>query len=87
MKINNIGRMNVNPYNRQIEKTETVQKAGRKDKIEISTEALELQKIGQLELEREAKVKEIKDKVDSGTYELNIKETASKMYDFWNMKF
>ncbi|MDZ5471950.1 flagellar biosynthesis anti-sigma factor FlgM [Bacillus sp. 31A1R] len=87
MKINNIGRLNVNPYNKQIEKSETVQKSGRKDKIEISNEALELQKIGQIEIEREAKVKEIKEKISSGEYEVNNMETAKKLYDFWNNRF
>ena len=84
MKINNIGRMNVNPYNKQMEKMEQVHKAAKKDKIEISSEAKELQKIGNIDLQRQEKVEAIKKEVQSGQYDVNPREIAKKMYSFWD---
>ena len=84
MKINNIRPMNVNPYNKQQEKVEKLQTSKAKDQIEISSEALELQKGDQFEIERQQKVSEIKSKVDSGEYEINPKEVARKLYSFWD---
>ncbi len=85
MKINNIGRVNVNPYNKQMEKMEKAQNVSKRDKIEISSEALELQKGGPLEIERQEKVEKLKEKVQSGEYEIKPREIAKKMYDFWNL--
>lgn len=85
MKINNIGRVNMNPYNKQIEKMGQVQSASKRDKLEISSEALELQKGNPLELERQQKVEQLKAKVESGEYEINPREVAKKIYDFWNL--
>lgn len=84
MKINHFGRINMNPYNKQQEKIEQIQKSDRKDKIEISSEAKELQKIGSIEVERQEKVNAIKKEVQSGRYELNAREIAEKMYSFWD---
>lgn len=84
MKINHIGRLNINPYNKQAGKMDQVQKAGKKDKIEISPEAKNLQKIGNIELERQEKIEAIKKEIQSGQYEINTKEIAKKMYSFWD---
>ncbi|MFD2442733.1 flagellar biosynthesis anti-sigma factor FlgM [Bacillus sp. CGMCC 1.16607] len=84
MKINHIGRLNVNPYNKQMEKMEKTEKAVRKDKIEISTEALELQKMGDFDVERQEKIEALRQKVNSGEYEINAKEVAKKMYSYWS---
>lgn len=83
MKINNIGRLNVNPY-QQVGKMEQVQKTNKKDKIEISSEAMNLQKIGNIELQRQEKIDSIKKDIQSGQYEVNPKEIAKKMYSFWD---
>lgn len=85
MKINNIGRVNMNPYNKQIEKMNQVQSTSKRDKLEISSEALELQKGNPIELERQQKVEQLKAKVESGEYEINPREVAKKMYDFWDL--
>lgn len=87
MKINNIGQVNINPYNRQMEKMEGIAKASKRDKLEISTEAKELQKGNPIELERKQFVEELKNKVDSGQYEIEPKKIAEKMYSFWNNEF
>lgn len=84
LKINHIGRLNINPYNKQVGKLEQVQKADKKDKIEISSEAINLQKIGNVEVERQEKIEAIKKDVQSGQYEVNAKEVAKKMYSFWD---
>lgn len=84
MKINNIGSVNTNPYRKQIEKTEQLQKSANTDKIQISTEAMELQKGSRIETERQAKVEELKSKVESGEYQVNPRDVAKKMYEFWN---
>lgn len=84
MKINNMGSINTNPYRKQIEKTERLQNSANTDKIQISTEAMELQKGSRIETERQAKVEELKNKVESGEYQVNPREVAKKMYEFWN---
>lgn len=84
MKINHLNRLNVNPYNKSVEKMDQAQKAGKKDKIEISTEALELQKLGSFEIERQEKVDAIRKEVQSGQYEIDAKSIASKMYSYWD---
>lgn len=62
-----------------------VQSTSKRDKLEISSEALELQKGNPLELERQQKVEQLKAQVQSGEYEINPREVAKKMYDFWDL--
>lgn len=83
MKINHLG-FNVNPYNKQSGKIERTEKTNKNDKIEISSEAIHMQKIGSIESERTEKVEKIKNQVESGQYELNARKIAEKMYSFWN---
>ncbi len=85
MKINNFRPVNMNPYNKQMEKQEKLQQSSKqKDKIEISPEALELQRGNQVEIERQERVNELKNKVQSGEYKVNPEEVAHKMYSFLN---
>ena len=84
MKISQFGPVGMNPYKKQIEKMEKLQKTAFTDQIQISTEALELQKGSRIETERQAKVEELKNKIESGEYQVNPREVAKKMYDFWN---
>ncbi len=84
MKINHVGHVNLNPYNKQMEKMEGATKASKRDKLEISTAALELQKGNPIELERQKIVEDLKNKVDSGEYKIEPKQIAEKMYSFWN---
>jgi negative regulator of flagellin synthesis FlgM len=84
MKINNFRPVNMNPYNKQMEKQDQLQSSKKKDKIEISPEALELQRGNQLELDRQERVNELKSKVQSGEYKVNPEEIAHKMYSFWD---
>lgn len=82
MKINHLG-FNVNPYNKQTGKIGRTEKANMNDKVEISTKAIHMQKIGNIESERAEKVEKIKEQVESGQYELNARKIAEKMYSFW----
>lgn len=86
MKINNFGRVNLNPYQKQVEKQEQAAAIKKKDKVEISSEALELQKGSPLEVERQQLIKDLKEKVQSGKYEADPQKIAERMYDFWNNK-
>lgn len=61
-----------------------LQKTSSTDQVQISTEALELQKGSHIETERQAKVEELKNKIESGEYQVNPREVAKKMYEFWN---
>lgn len=78
--------MNVNPYNKQLDKVEKpqTQAANQKDKIEISKEALELQITNQHDVERQQKIDELKNKIESGEYKVNPQEIARKMHSYWD---
>ncbi|RFU67417.1 flagellar biosynthesis anti-sigma factor FlgM [Bacillus sp. V59.32b] len=87
MKINNIGSSGVNPYNREYNKIETAKTANVKaDKLEISSTAKELQQSLQIPAERQAKVDELKNKLESGTYKVNVHETAKSIIDYYFKK-
>lgn len=86
MKINNHRPVNINPYNKQLDKVGNLQahSINQKDKIEISKEALEMQITGQYEVERQQRIEELKNKIESGEYKVNPQELAQKMYSYWN---
>ncbi|KAA9022057.1 flagellar biosynthesis anti-sigma factor FlgM [Niallia endozanthoxylica] len=85
MKINNFRPVNMNPYNKldKIGKLQA-QSVNQKDKIEISKEALEMQITNQYEAERQQRVDELKNKIESGEYKVNPQELAKKMYSYWD---
>ncbi|MBS4190252.1 flagellar biosynthesis anti-sigma factor FlgM [Bacillus sp. FJAT-49705] len=85
MKINNFGASGVNPYKRQMNKFDQVDKLSNKaaDKVEISTAAKEMQHVTQIENERQAKVEELKIQVENGTYKVSPKEVAKNILDFY----
>jgi negative regulator of flagellin synthesis FlgM len=85
MKVNGPNQTNFNPYKNQIQKQMEMKKVGlQKDQLEISTEALKLQENTKVSAKREAYVQEIKNRVESGQYEINYEKTAQKMIDFWS---
>ncbi|MBG9544717.1 flagellar biosynthesis anti-sigma factor FlgM [Cytobacillus firmus] len=84
MKVNNFGKVNMNPYQKQAEKLEDVKKTKARDKVQISAEAIELQKGNSLEKERIEKTEELKRKIEAGEYQVNPREVAKKIYEFWN---
>lgn len=82
MKINGPNHSNMNPYLNQKQipkKTPTQQNKLQPDQVEISEDALKLQKKDS----RQAYVNEIKQQVETGEYKPNAQETAKKMVNFW----
>ncbi|TWI59944.1 flagellar biosynthesis anti-sigma factor FlgM [Halalkalibacter nanhaiisediminis] len=85
MKINPFQPVQQNPYRKQIDKAEMVADLKAKsDKLEISTEALEMQKGTRIENERQEKVEALKQQIEAGEYKVNPQAVANKFYDFWN---
>lgn len=87
MKINPLGP--TNPYQRN-QSVERLNKGSHfrhdRDKVEISKEAQHMQQAPDIHALREEKVKAIKQKVTSGTYEVNPKEIARRFLEFWTGK-
>ncbi|GAB3056905.1 flagellar biosynthesis anti-sigma factor FlgM [Virgibacillus ainsalahensis] len=85
MKINGPNHTNFNPYKNQIQKqTDYKKDMEKKDQIEISSQAKQLQEKSKPDAERAAYVQEIKNAVDAGEYKINHEKTAQKMIDFWS---
>lgn len=84
MKVNGPNQTNFNPYKNQIHKQMEVKKASKHDQLEISTEAMKLQENTKVSAQREAYVQEIKNRVESGQYEINYEKTAQKLAEFWS---
>ena len=61
-----------------MDKVDKSEKSPKRDKVEISSEALELQKGNSLELERQKKVEELREKVQSGEYEVNPRKSQKR---------
>ncbi|OIU69657.1 flagellar biosynthesis anti-sigma factor FlgM [Rossellomorea aquimaris] len=85
MKINNIGNQNINPYQRNMNKLNAAEKAGKapSDKIEISSAAKEMQEVSKLGKERQEKVEALKDQVQSGNYTIDPKAIAKGLKNFY----
>ncbi|WP_096202423.1 flagellar biosynthesis anti-sigma factor FlgM [Bacillus sp. FJAT-45350] len=85
MKINPLGPMNNNPYRKQIERQEAISEVKQKrDKVEISKTAQEMQQVTKAEVARQEKVEALKEKVQSGEYKVDPHAVAKKFYEFWN---
>ena len=85
MKINNFGSSGVNPYNRQFNRLDNAEKSKKNsaDKIEISSTAKEMQHISQYAASRQEKVEALKIQVENGNYNVNPKEVAKNILDFY----
>ncbi|ARK32100.1 flagellar biosynthesis anti-sigma factor FlgM [Halalkalibacter krulwichiae] len=85
MKINPYNSIPQNPYRKQIEKTEKAATTeAKRDKVEISSEALSMQQVTKVEKERQEKVEALKKQIASGEYKVDSKAIANKLYDYWN---
>ncbi|CQR46395.1 Anti-sigma-28 factor, FlgM [Paraliobacillus sp. PM-2] len=85
MRIQGANHSNFNPYQKQFNKqAEITTKRPHSDKLQISEQAKKMQESEQIQSQREARVNEIKQAVENGTYEIAPKETAKKMLNFWN---
>ena len=81
MKINPLSNANVNPYNRQSAKIDQAEgkKAGMADKLEISSQAKEMQGSNHIQAERQEKIDQLKVDIESGTYKADPKQTANDL--------
>ncbi|WP_026694344.1 flagellar biosynthesis anti-sigma factor FlgM [Peribacillus kribbensis] len=87
MKINHISPAGMNPYQRQLNKTDEVKQSSLKaDKVEISTAAKDLRQTSQIPAQREAKVQELKEQIKNGTYKLDAAETAKSILKYYQNK-
>ena len=87
MQINGLGKVGLNPYVKQNEKLNQVKNNSVSDKVEISSEALQLSKGNPIEIERKELVEKLKNDVQSGEYKVDAKSVAEKMYSFWNDEY
>lgn len=85
MKINGPNKSSFNPYQEQYQKIERNKASSHKeDRLEISSKAKELLKTEQPNKSREKYVENIKEEVQSGTYQVNHEKTAKKMIEYWS---
>lgn len=84
MKINPIHNSRVNPYQRNAEKVNQVKQDKKPlDKVEISSQAKNLQEVSQYTKDRESKVEALKQQVENGTYKVDTKELAKNLLNFY----
>ena len=85
MKINNFKPSGVNPYKNQLNKLEQMEKGPnkKKDVVEISTEAKEMQQVSSFEKDRKIKVDELRSQVENGTYKPQPSEIAKSIINFY----
>ncbi|MBY6037063.1 flagellar biosynthesis anti-sigma factor FlgM [Fictibacillus nanhaiensis] len=85
MRINHFNSIQNNPYKKQVQDMtqQNVQSRYKKDEIQISDEAKKLLSSSKFEQDRADKVNEIKHQVNSGTYKVNVSETAKSILNFW----
>ncbi|WP_100405461.1 flagellar biosynthesis anti-sigma factor FlgM [Bacillus solitudinis] len=85
MKINPYQSVQQNQYRKQVEKSEKLAETNTKrDKLEISSKALEMQQGNRIEKTRLEKVEDLKKQIESGDYKVTPQAIASKFYDYWN---
>ncbi len=86
MKINNNGISGINPYKQHMKKMDKQIQSGQKaDKVEISSAAKEMQVASQITVERQAKVEELKAKVENGSYKVDAQAVAKSIQNFYKM--
>jgi negative regulator of flagellin synthesis FlgM len=83
VKINNYGPMGVNPYQKNLQGCNQAPKSKAKaDKVEISATAKELHQ-AQWGAEQQEKIKALKQQIENGTYQIDVKKTAKGIVDFY----
>lgn len=85
MKISNFGPSGINPYQREMQKLDAAKKKANpkaQDQIEISSEALQLQK-QQTDPAREAKIAKLKEQIQNGTYKIDHQQLAKDIYNYY----
>jgi negative regulator of flagellin synthesis FlgM len=84
MKINPLNNSRINPYQRNADKVNQLKNSQKPlDKVEISSQAKDMQEISKISKERQARVEELKVQVENGTYKVDSKEIAKNMLKFY----
>ncbi|MEJ9151488.1 flagellar biosynthesis anti-sigma factor FlgM [Bacillus smithii] len=85
MKIQPIGLSGVNLYKKAMNKFDESKQPehDQKDKVEISAAAKEMQEASQLTADRQKKVNELKQKIESGEYKPHPEEIAKGILRFY----
>jgi negative regulator of flagellin synthesis FlgM len=87
VKIHHVGSMNVNPYQRQLNKSEQNAKLNnKKDQVEISAAAKELQEAAKFEASRQEKIERLKQQIQTGTYQIDEKAVAESIFNYYFKK-
>jgi negative regulator of flagellin synthesis FlgM len=87
LKIHHFGSMKVNPYQRQLSKSEQITKTtGKTDKVEISLAAKELQEVSKFEATRQEKIERLKQQIQTGTYQIDEKAIAESILNYYFKK-
>lgn len=85
MKINKMNLSSINPYqsNELKMKKSAHHQQSQKDKLEISSEAKQLSEITSYGADRKSYVQNIKNQIDTGTYEPNAEQIAKSLLKFY----
>ncbi|QDP41284.1 flagellar biosynthesis anti-sigma factor FlgM [Radiobacillus deserti] len=87
MKIQGPNHSNFNPYTKQIQRQQEIRKEiAKEDKVQISNQAKQLQENTKPDPARLEKIEQLKQAVEAGSYQVDAKETAKKMLNFWSNK-
>ncbi|WP_335871559.1 flagellar biosynthesis anti-sigma factor FlgM [Bacillus sp. 2205SS5-2] len=84
MKINPNRINSVNPYQKQMNKIDQADtKKAPQDKVEISSAAKEMREASKISKEREVKVNQLKELVESGQYKVDHKAVATSIAKYY----
>ncbi|MDQ0352904.1 negative regulator of flagellin synthesis FlgM [Alkalibacillus filiformis] len=83
MKINPTNKPHLNPYQKQMQNQPAKQSNQQSDKVEISNKAKAMQEGNSIEKARQDHVQSIKQQVQDGEYDVNLKKTAEKLLEFY----
>lgn len=87
MKIQRPNQSQLNIYTNQLQKQQQNRgKVNKQDQIQISEEAILLQKETKVNENRLNRIENIKNKIATGQYEIDFDKTASKMIEFWSKR-
>ena len=86
MKINPVSQYGIRQCQKSINKDEAGMKAAQSEKAEFPKQATDLQSSPAAQVERQAKIDEIKTQIENGTYQVNIKATAESLLNVYSKK-
>ncbi|PRO65666.1 flagellar biosynthesis anti-sigma factor FlgM [Alkalicoccus urumqiensis] len=84
MKINPMQSVNAYKKLQEVQQKQENKAQQKSDKLEISSEAMNMAKTSEFQAARQERVEALKQQVQDGTYKPDPMQTARNMYDFWN---